>query len=143
MRSAAAVADAADLSVALGGRATLGLGVAARLQLASAIPRLAIGNECVAHDLHDDILTAPLVASDGMLTVPAEPGLGVTVDRGQLERWQASSDARRTSRPEIDTRDQFPTRARPDWPRRVPRRSARRRGGSRRPDATSRRPPAD
>lgn len=88
VRNAAAVADAAGLAAALGGRPTLGLGVAARLQLAAALPRLAIGNECAVPDLRDDILAAPLVAADGMLTVPGEPGLGVTVDRAQLERWQ-------------------------------------------------------
>lgn len=88
VRSAATVADAAGLIAALGGRATLGLGTAARLQLASTVPCLAIGNECAAHGLRDDILATPLSPSDGMLTVPAEPGLGVTVDRGRLERWQ-------------------------------------------------------
>jgi L-alanine-DL-glutamate epimerase-like enolase superfamily enzyme len=90
VRSATAVADAAGLTAALGGRASLGLGVAARLQLAAAVPRLAIGNECAAPDLRDDILTTPLVANDGMLAVPSEPGLGVTVDRAQLERWQVN-----------------------------------------------------
>lgn len=90
VRNCAAVAAAAGMSAALGGRPTLGLGAAARLQLAAALPTLAIGSECAVHDLRDDILTTPLVASDGMLTVPDEPGLGVSVDRAQLERWQVT-----------------------------------------------------
>jgi L-alanine-DL-glutamate epimerase-like enolase superfamily enzyme len=90
VRDCAAVAAAAGLTAALGGRPTLGLGTAARLQLAAALPTLEIGSECAVHDLRDDILTAPLVPTDGMLTVPDEPGLGVSVDRAQLERWQVT-----------------------------------------------------
>lgn len=90
VRSAAAVADAGGLSAALGGRPALGLAVAARLQLAAAIPRLAIASECGLHDLRDDILTAALTPTDGMLAVPEGPGLGVVVDRAQLERWQVT-----------------------------------------------------
>lgn len=89
VRQATAVAEAAGRVAALGGRPTLGVGLAARLQLAAAIPCLAIANESAIHELADDLLVERLVATDGMLTVPEQPGLGVSVDRAALDRWQA------------------------------------------------------
>ena len=42
------------------------------------------------HQLRDDVLTRPLEILDGMITVPQAPGLGVEVDRTQVERYQVS-----------------------------------------------------
>ena len=45
-------------------------------------------SECVYCELQEDVLAVPLSVSDGVLAVPSEPGLGVEVDRGKLERLQ-------------------------------------------------------
>ncbi len=84
-RECAAVAAAAGLSVSLSAGRSLGPGAAAMLQLAASTPALAMSNECNHHQLHDDVLAAPLEIVDGMANLPQSPGLGVEVDRKKVE----------------------------------------------------------
>jgi len=86
----AAVAQAAGLHVALGGRPRLGVGTAAMLQLAAAVPSFTSGTQCDYHQLQDDVLADALEVIDGMMTVAPAPGLGVEVDRAKIERYQLS-----------------------------------------------------
>jgi len=88
-RKSAVVADAAGMSASLGGRPSVGVAVAATVQLAAACPCFASGNECSYHQLKDDVLADPLQIIDGLMAVPQTPGLGVRVDRAKLERYQA------------------------------------------------------
>jgi L-alanine-DL-glutamate epimerase-like enolase superfamily enzyme len=89
-RQCAAIAQAAGISASLGGAPSAGIGVAAMLQLAASTPAFSSCNECVYHQLQDDLLTEPLELLDGMLTVPQTPGLGVEVDRAKVERYQVT-----------------------------------------------------
>lgn len=88
VRQCAAVTAAAGLSASLAGRPCLGIGTAARLQVAAATPGLAAANQCAYQQLTDDVLAEPLRVQDGMLELPQGPGLGVEVDRAKLERYQ-------------------------------------------------------
>lgn len=89
-RDCATVADAAGLGAGVRMLRTSGLALAASLHLAAATPALGGGHECSYPQLHDDILTEPLRASEGMLNVPMAPGLGVQVDRDKVEWYQLS-----------------------------------------------------
>jgi len=89
-RNSAAIAGAAAISASLGGGPSLGLGVAAMLQLAAATPAFCCFNECAYHQLQDDVLTEPLEIIDGMITVPQGPGLGVEIDRAKVEQYQVT-----------------------------------------------------
>ena len=88
-RKAATIAEAAGLKTLACTGPSLGVGTAAMLQLAAALPVLDGCNECAYPQLHDDILTERLELVDGMLTVPQAPGLGVVVDRAKLDQHQA------------------------------------------------------
>ena len=67
---------------------SLGIGMAAMLQLAAATPVFSHCHQCAYHHLRDDLLSEPLEIVDGMIAVPQGPGLGVDVDRAKLERYQ-------------------------------------------------------
>ncbi len=90
VRKSAEVAEAAGLKTLVCTGPSLGIATAAMLQLAAAMPVLDGCNECAYPQLHDDILTERLELVDGMLTVPQAPGLGIAVDRGKLELYQAA-----------------------------------------------------
>jgi len=89
-RKCAAIAEAAGLVASLGGEPSLGIGVAAMLQLAASTPPFASCNECSYHQLQDDLLAEPLEIIDGTIAVPGGPGLGVDVDRAKVEYYQVN-----------------------------------------------------
>jgi muconate cycloisomerase len=95
----ATVAAACGISCDIGGSIEMGIGVAANLHLGVSAGPLAWASVCpvpnpggrAGHDVAgiyylDDIITEPLRYEDGRLFVPEEPGLGIEVDEGQLER---------------------------------------------------------
>ncbi len=90
LRNGAAVADAAGLETMQGGTAWLGVGTAAMLQLAAALPALRHPAECSYYQMQDDVLASPLEIVDGMMNVPQGPGLGVEVDRAKVEKHQVA-----------------------------------------------------
>lgn len=87
-RQCAAIAQAAGLSVSLGGGPSLGIGVAAMLQLAASTPAFSGCNECAYRQLQDDLLVSPLEILDGLITIPQGPGLGIEIDRAKIDRYQ-------------------------------------------------------
>lgn len=87
-RKCAAIAQAAGLGTSLGSGPSLGIALAAMLQLAAATPTFSSCNECAHHQLEDDLLVEPLEIIDGMIAVPQGPGLGVEIDRAKIERYQ-------------------------------------------------------
>jgi L-alanine-DL-glutamate epimerase-like enolase superfamily enzyme len=87
-RKCGAIAQAAGIFASLGGGPSLGINVAAMLQVAAATPAFSGCNECAYHELQDDLLAEPLDIADGMIGVPQGPGLGVEIDRVKLEKWQ-------------------------------------------------------
>lgn len=86
-RKCAAVAEAGDAQCAMSTWCSVGPAVAATLQIAAAVPRFSLANDCVYHELRDDILAERLDVNDGMITVPKGPGLGLEVDRAKVERY--------------------------------------------------------
>ena len=90
-RECATVATACGLSPSLGRCVSGGVALAAMLQLAASTPGLSLANECTFHERRDELLIEPLEISDGMMTLPQAPGLGVEVDRAKVEQLQVSA----------------------------------------------------
>ena len=89
-RACAAIAAAAGVVPLLGGRPSLGLATAAMLHLAAAVPAFSTGNDITPGQLRDTVLANRLEITDGMMAVPESHGLGVTVDRAKVERYQVA-----------------------------------------------------
>jgi L-alanine-DL-glutamate epimerase-like enolase superfamily enzyme len=89
-RQCAVIAHAGEVSASVSGGPSLGIGVAAMLQIAASTPAFSRANECAYHALQDDLLVEPLEIIDGMIAVPQAPGLGVAVDRTKVEKYQVS-----------------------------------------------------
>jgi len=87
-RKCGTVAEATGMQAAFDAGARLGVATAAMLQVAGSVPVFAHANESGYHKLRDDVLAEPLEVSDGMTSVPQGVGLGVTVDRAKIERFQ-------------------------------------------------------
>ncbi|MGZ9067647.1 MAG: mandelate racemase/muconate lactonizing enzyme family protein [Burkholderiales bacterium] len=88
------VYDAAARCRALGMKVNLackiaesGIGTAAILHLAAAIPSLDWGVSLTSQYLAEDVLAAPLSFSAGHVHVPSGPGLGVEVDEERVKRF--------------------------------------------------------
>ena len=69
---------------------SLGIAVAAMLQVAAATPAFSCSNESAYHELQDDLLAESPEVVDGMIAVPEGPGLGVEIDRAKVERYQVT-----------------------------------------------------
>ncbi|WP_397569798.1 mandelate racemase/muconate lactonizing enzyme family protein [Schlesneria sp. T3-172] len=86
------VAKAAGISCAIGSNLELGIATAAMLHLAAALPT--IESETYPADLvgpiyhQADLLTAPLELGPPAAVCPMGPGLGVTLDEKQLQKWR-------------------------------------------------------
>jgi muconate cycloisomerase len=88
-RNCAVVADAAGMSASLSSPPSVGIAMAAMVQMAAATTCLVGGNECVYHQLRDDVLAEPIEIIDGMIALPPSAGLGVQVDRAKVDAYQA------------------------------------------------------
>ncbi len=72
---------ARGVRIGLQGEAETGVGLAARLHLAAALPALDLDVESVFHDLAGDVLKFSLLEHrEGSMLVPPGPGLGMTLD---------------------------------------------------------------
>jgi len=89
VRKCVACAEAANVPIALGGAARLGIATAAALHLAAAMPHLSTAQEFGCHVLQDDVTVERLLSSDGLLSVPQSPGLGIEVDRDKVDELAA------------------------------------------------------
>lgn len=67
--------------------AETGVSTAALLHLAAALPAVDWGVGLSSPYLTDDILQQPLAVSNGHITVPSGPGLGVEVDEAKVRRF--------------------------------------------------------
>lgn len=66
------------------------IGLAADLQLASAFRTTNLVEYLAGSPFIDELCSAPWVLdSDGMLTIPEQPGLGIELDPGAIERYTA------------------------------------------------------
>ena len=86
-RACAAIAAAGGAVPVLGSRPSVGIATAAMLHLAAATAAFSTSNELASRQLRDTVLADSLEITDGMITVPQSVGLGVTVDRGKVERY--------------------------------------------------------
>lgn len=95
-----AVARAGGMRCSIGSNLELGVGTAAMLQVAAALP--GIDSEAFPADLlgplyhESDLLTEPLALGPAAATLPERPGLGVELDDEQLERYRDPSDIARS-----------------------------------------------
>ncbi|MCP1246638.1 muconate/chloromuconate family cycloisomerase [Acetobacter cerevisiae] len=88
-RDVAGVAMAAGIGLYGGTMLEAGVGTAASAQLFATIPSLAWGTELFGPLLFtEEILEEPLVYRDFELIVPNGPGLGVSLDERQLDRFR-------------------------------------------------------
>ncbi len=89
------IATAAGLRCHMGSNLELGIGTAAMLHVAASVK--AIDSETYPGDLlgplyHEgDMIDEPLELGPVNAKVPDGPGLGVTLDEGQIERWKDAS----------------------------------------------------
>lgn len=89
------VAKSAGLKCAIGSNLELGIGSAAMLQVAVALPE--IDSELCPADIigphyHEaDLLTVPLTLGPSHAQCPTGPGLGVELDEAQLKHWRMES----------------------------------------------------
>lgn len=88
-RQAAAVAAAGNMRVFASGRMCSGIGVAAATHLYASLPTADFEGEFVDGVLvgTDDLLVEPIEVQNGFVRVPGGPGVGVSLDRGKLERY--------------------------------------------------------
>jgi muconate cycloisomerase len=88
------VARAAGIACALGSNLELGVGTAAMLHVAAALPDVVsevYPADAIGPLYHEaDLLTEPLALGPAAARVPAGPGLGVELDEEQLRRWRQS-----------------------------------------------------
>ncbi len=89
------VQQAAELCLSLGMKVNLackvaesGIGAAAMLHLAAAVPAVDWGVSVTNQYLADDVLRTPLAIADGYADVPTGPGLGIEVDEARVRRYQ-------------------------------------------------------
>ena len=69
------------------------IGLAADLQLASAIPTADLVEYIGGSPYVDEITVGGFsLDADGMIAIPDRPGLGVTLDRGALHEFTRNSD---------------------------------------------------
>jgi glucarate dehydratase len=111
---AAAVCDCFQLDVSVHSSGELGIQLATMLHLGAVLPNLRFAADAHYHHLLDDVIEGGKLAyRDGRIAVPAEPGLGVRLDRDRLARY---AELYRELGGYPYDRDP----ARPDWYSRVP-----------------------
>lgn len=104
----ARICDTFNLGMSLHSDRELGISTAAIVHLASAQPTVSHAIDSHLPEQADDIITEPFRFADGCLPVPKGPGLGVELDRDQLERYHRLYQER-------GERDEFQDEKRSGW----------------------------
>jgi o-succinylbenzoate synthase len=86
----AALATGADVAVTVSTLFETGIGIAGALHLASTIPGSHAHGLATASLLESDLLLEPLDITDGRMTLPPGPGLGVQLDPDAVARYLAA-----------------------------------------------------
>jgi glucarate dehydratase len=85
---AAAVCETFQLGVAVHSSGELGIQLATMLHLGAVLPNLAYAADAHYHHLRDDVISGGKMRYvDGRITVPAGPGLGVSLDKDRVARY--------------------------------------------------------
>jgi L-alanine-DL-glutamate epimerase-like enolase superfamily enzyme len=83
----AAIAEAAGIPMAMHCGHDLGAKTAAMAHLVASIRGFRYASDTTIHSLEADLLVEPLRIVQGSVEVPHGPGLGIEVDRAQLQRY--------------------------------------------------------
>lgn len=87
-RELAALASHAGLSVAHHNGFDLGIKTAAVLQTIAATPAINLAPDSVYYAWENHVLESPLKVSEGTMTVPTDPGLGISVSDEKVDRFR-------------------------------------------------------
>jgi len=85
-KKVAAICETFNIGLAIHSDRELGIGTAANLHLVATTPQLSHAYDTHYHDQLDDVITRPHTWADGVMRVPTGPGLGVALDREQLDK---------------------------------------------------------
>ena len=91
LRRMAKAAHAFGLRPALHSVYETGIATVANLHLASALPEVDYPNDAGLHFLSDDVLAGRQEVRNGAMALPAGPGIGVSLDRGKLDKLAVES----------------------------------------------------
>lgn len=93
LRAQELAANAAEAGVSLSHHCGFDLGIktAAMLHLVAATPAIDLPPDSVYYAWDEYLLEEPFELSDGAYSVPTEPGLGITVDEGTVERLRTDT----------------------------------------------------
>ncbi|MDI9443680.1 MAG: enolase C-terminal domain-like protein, partial [Planctomycetota bacterium] len=86
-RRCGTIAQAAGIGASLSAGPSVGIAMAAMLQLAAATPAFTGCIECPQHRPVDDLAIEDFETVDGMIAVPQGPGIGIEVDRVRVEQY--------------------------------------------------------
>ena len=87
LKKAAAIAEAAGISICLHGQSVSSITDLAQHHVGLTIPNLTDGNQIMHQLLVEDLVSAPdLTPQHGKLSPPERPGLGLTLDRDAIGR---------------------------------------------------------
>jgi glucarate dehydratase len=110
---------AAGIDLGMHSSAELGIGWAAMIHTAAAMPNLKLAIDCMNLHLTDDIIVGGKIEpKDGMVAPPDGPGLGVEVDEEKLARYAALATSGTASDRFLDPT--LADSARPGWHPRMP-----------------------
>jgi glucarate dehydratase len=85
---AAGVCETFQIGVAVHSSGELGIQLATMLHLGAVIPNLSFAADAHYHHLTDDIIEGGLMEYEGgTIRVPSKPGLGITLDRDKLRKY--------------------------------------------------------
>lgn len=111
-RQMASICHAFDIGVGIhagGGSAETGIGLAAEVQLAAALPTLVHAIDTMNTELADDVVRpGTWQYSDGNLALPDAPGLGVELDDEKLARGAETFAAIKAGKIEAKRQEAFP-----------------------------------
>lgn len=88
VRQIANIAEDGGVSLAHHCAFDLGIRTAAILHTVYGTPAINLPNDTAYYGWEDDIIETPFEIADGTMTVPDDPGLGITVDRDAVERYR-------------------------------------------------------
>jgi glucarate dehydratase len=95
-RKVADICEVLGFDVGLHSGAEFGISQAAVIHLLAALPNLSVAADSHYHHLTDDVLVGGKLqyTSDGEMTVPTGPGLGVELDRDKLAKYSELAKSR-------------------------------------------------
>ena len=88
-RRVASICDVFNIGLAIHSDRELGIGTAAGLHFFASTPTVSHPYDSHYHHQVEDVITEPFQYKNGCIAVPTKPGLGVELDRRQLERCAA------------------------------------------------------